>query len=814
MDDSSTNVDVSQAPTREVSIREGHPFDRLKPGSRIPGPSAGSSGKLRGTKVVDVHHGIMPISRRSPSAQPIRISIDFIAGRGEPTVNSDDPVSAEAIKAQLGAAYDRFDGADQALHVELLRSISRPEDVALHVAPARDEHRTVTVCASDAVGALSIISGLFTAYRLDIRRVDVFTLHFPRHRKRRGPRQGQRARTRPYRAVDQAPTRRILDVFEVRGADSGVDVDLWREFRSDLAGLIALSAAGEQERAQEQVIDRVSEAVRGAGDGEPQLFPVHIDVTNDASPKYTQLDIRSADTMGFLFAFTNALTMLNVSIQRAVIRTAGGEVRDTLWLTDSRGRKIVAKRRIDGLRVAAALIKHLTHLLPRSPNPALALRQFSALTHQMLSRPDWTKEMRDLESMAVLEVLAELMGVSRFLWEDFLRMQHENLFPVVLDMRSLDQLKSKQRLRRTCQRQLRRHPLHADQVQELNRFKDREMFRIDLRHITHRIGFREFSEELTDLAEVVVEKAAGLSHDALEQRPGAQPVENARSRAWCICALGKFGGRELGFGSDVELILVYEGESSPCDPSVIESSRYFGDLVHAFTGTLKTQREGIFEIDLRLRPYGNAGAPATTLSTFNAYYSDDGPARQFERMALVKLRPVAGDAELGAGVLRSRDAFVYSGRPLDVQNILHLRKRQASELVPLGATSAKYSPGGLVDLEYFVQARQIAVGHTDANVRVTNTLDAFDRLVDGGHMPHNPSRELRETYEFIRRLIDALRVVRGHARDLTVPATDSREFAYLTQRLRFGSDQQLKDTIAARMDFARRVWEYGVPAIP
>jgi glutamate-ammonia-ligase adenylyltransferase len=339
------------------------------------------------------------------------------------------------------------------------------------------------------------------------------------------------------------------------------------------------------------------------------------------------------------------------------------------------------------------------------------------------------------------------------------------------------------------------------------------MFRIDLRHITGRIGFRDFSEELSDLAGVVVEETAELSHQGLRRRFGTPTLGDGRPCPWSICALGKFGGRELGFGSDVEMLFAYEEEGTTDGAASIENSRYFGELVQTFLSTLETRREGIFEIDLRLRPYGNKGPLASTLSAFADYYSERGDARQFERMALVKLRAVAGEPELGARIVESRDAFVYSGVPLDVENILHLRRRQASELVPPGAVNAKYSPGGLVEVEYFVQAWQISVGHLDAGVRVRNTLNAIDRLEKGGHMRQGRAEGLRETYGFLRRLIDALRAVRGHARDLTLPDADSREFEYLARRLQYESPSLLKDAITARMGHARAVWDDGLPAV-
>jgi glutamate-ammonia-ligase adenylyltransferase len=175
-------------------------------------------------------------------------------------------------------------------------------------------------------------------------------------------------------------------------------------------------------------------------------------------------------------------------------------------------------------------------------------------------------------------------------------------------------------------------------------------------------------------------------------------------------------------------------------------------------------------------------------------------------MALVKLRPVAGDMALGSQLIRARDGFVYSGKPIDYEDILHLRERQARELVPSGSISAKHSPGGLVDVEYFVQARQIEAGRLEPSVRVTNTMEAIGRLTGAGYLRAELAEELRRTYGLLRRLIDALRVVRGHAKDLTIPPAPSREFAYLARRLNYDSATQLEQEITSRMGFSRDLW--------
>lgn len=154
--------------------------------------------------------------------------------------------------------------------------------------------------------------------------------------------------------------------------------------------------------------------------------------------------------MGFLVAFTNAMAVLSINVAGAEVRIVGSEVRDIFWRKDQARHKIEWEERVQQLRVATSLIKRFTHLLPLSPNPTLALRQFQSLVRQMLSSPNWASESQDLQSTTVLETLAEPRGVSQFLWEDFLRMQHENLYSVVVNSPDLDRHKSIELLTDEC----------------------------------------------------------------------------------------------------------------------------------------------------------------------------------------------------------------------------------------------------------------------------------------------------------------------------------------------------------------------------
>ncbi len=750
-----------------------------------------------------------------------------------PSAGPVQSLTPESLRALLGEAYDRYTLEERRRHVEMLQRVSAARDAVVEVESRGTEGWRVTVAATDHVGLLASIAGLISASGGDIVSCDAFTLPPPQSapkpseppaaRAARGP-AARRFRGAPGRAAratagpgaSSASSERglILDVFDIAmregaegGTADGIEVS-WDALPSLIQEVSALLGERRADDARERVLTLVSARPEPPSpDGAEQLYPVQVDIDNETSDEWTQLTIRSADTRGFLFEFLSALVTLDLSVARAEVRTVDGEVRDTFWVTDARGRKITDTHRLDELRVAAALIKHFTHLLGRSPDPAQALRQFGSLARSTLARPDWTSRLSDLESEDVLEVLAGMLGVSRFLWEDFLRMQQENLFPVLADAQALDGRKSRDEFREELAAACAAAGSHEEAVRLLNQYKDREMFRTDLRHITQRVGFLDFSRELADLAEAVVSVASDLAHRRLAAEHGAPQIEDGTSCGWAIAALGKFGGRELGFASDIELLFLYEGDGRTEGAKPLTNAAYHEEWVRTVRDSIAARQEGIFEIDLRLRPYGAKGALATSAAAFAAYYSESGPAQQFERLALVRLRPIAGDEALIGRFVAQRDDWVYSGAPIDVGDILHLRERQSAELVPSGQVSAKYSPGGVVDIEYFVQALQIEHGHADASIRVPGTLEAAQRLADGGYVPELFAAKLQDAYGFLRRLIDALRVDRGHAKDLTIPPSDSKAFAYLARRLYFESPDHLAQAIEVRMRFGRALWE-------
>ena len=720
-----------------------------------------------------------------------------------------DALDADGLAEQLGPAYRALDAAERGGHAALLARIARPGDVAGESRAIAGGAHVVTIAAADMPGALSLIAGSLTAHNFDIETGDLFTVRRPdaappaRRPGRFAPpagRPGARGGRPPARRASGGPSRLLLDRFVVRSAGGA---DPWATIEADLRRAFALFAGGDAEGARALVIEGISRTLPRGGGVPRALDAATIGIDTDSDPDATVLTIGGVNQRGFLFEFANALAMLEASVLRAEVRTEGDASRDTFWVTTRDGAKLDDPARLEELRVAAALIRQFTRLLPLAPDPAQALRQFGALARGMLAFRERREGIAALADERVLETLAAALGVSRYLWEDFLRLQHDNVFPVLADLPGLDAARSPEQLLAELRDA---SPGGAPDADALNAFKDRELFRIDLRHISGRSAFDEFSRELSDLAEVVVGEAAAMTERALGERHGEPRLASGAPCRWTIAALGKFGGREIGFASDLELLTAYEGPGTTDGGEPIPNAAYFEEFVRGVRDAIRAPREGIFELDLRLRPHGEGSSLANSIDQCRRYYAPGGEARQFERMALVRMRRVAGDVGLGRTLDAIRDAFVYSGEPMDIADVLHVRGRQATELEADGGRNAKHGEGGLVDIEYYVQTLQIIVGATEPSVRTPNTLDAIAALAATGHVAYDDAAKLPEAYSFLRRLIGALRVVRGNARDLAIPPVGSREFEYLSRRLFYESPEALAAAIDVRMEYAASLW--------
>lgn len=726
-----------------------------------------------------------------PAAAMNRETLRGEVGARNPRV---DPEVLDDFFDQLGDDYFALFTAKQiADHVGLVPAIDDDHPLQVRVTPCSAESADILLVGYDLVGEFALITGAMTACGLNIREGQVFSY-------RRGP-----ERLTPWGGHTRGGL--IVDLFTVDfDPEHPFDAGAQEAFRGFLTTLIQLQRQGRQQEARDTLNYRLIDTIRTAGRSFPgRLFPVHVGVDNDASPDWTVVHIEAEDTPGFLYSLSNALAMRDFYLYRVNIRSVRGRVQDDLFLGRRGGGKITSDEGQQELRLIVVLIKQFTNFLTAAPDPAKALQHFDQFVDRLAASVPLGVSLDWLYEKGTMQALATMLGSSDFLWEDFLRMQHANLLPVLQEMEATEQALDTATLRQRLDDELKTANTPAARKAALNTFKDREMFRVDLRHLQRPdLPFGVFADELTDLAEVVVAGALDVAQTDLGERYGRPLLEDGQPCPFALFALGKFGGRELGYASDIEMLCVYAGAGATSGPRRLANTEYATLLVQHLRDVIMARQSGIFEIDLRLRPHGAQGPLASSWNVFQAYYSPGGQAADFERQALIKLRWVAGNAVLGRQVEAWRDGYVYSGAPFDLKAAAALRERQIAELTSPGQIDSKYGPGGLVEVEYTAQILQLRHGDALPALRIPSTLRAIAALCEAGVLSAADAAELAEAYRFLRRLIDAQRIVRGHARDLVLPPVESDEFLFLARRLGYWGEADAATRLAADVDVHRQ----------
>jgi glutamate-ammonia-ligase adenylyltransferase len=703
--------------------------------------------------------------------------------------------------------FETFDADDISRHLGQIMALSDERPIVVDVWPERPGAWRVEFVGYDAFQLLSTLGNLLATHDFSIVEAQAHTTQPPREAARpiakRGVPTKRPAPPTPASGPDRRP--KIVDRFRVERARAEAGAPDWGAFQDELTALARLLRADRYEEVHHRLIGRFVAAL-GRRRPEPAVMePVELTIDPAAADFATVVSVGARDRFGFLPLIASALALCGVMIVQADIRTRNGRVDDTFWVTDRFRRRIEDGPRLRELRLALILIEHYSTYLPHATNPESALVHFSRFATDTMARSDWAEEYAALDRPEVLDALVRVLGESDFLWEDYLHAQPEDFLPMVGDPVQWQRGRTPVELASDRDAALSSAEGLEAKARALRRFRDREFFRAGVRAILGLSGGQEgFAAELSDRAEALIQAADRIARDELAailpRRPDGQPAPTL------LVALGKFGGRELGFGSDLEMMLVYDDrELSPIEGTT-GAGASFDRVVTLLRQVLRTSRGGTFEIDFRLRPYGRGGPPATAFSAFADYYRVGGPAWGYERQALIKLRAVAGDPALAREVEALRDRFVFGPEPFDLEGCRRLRRLQVEQLVRPGTINAKYSPGALVDVEYLVQALQIVHGANDRALWTPNTSQAIAALRASGRVTPEHAERLRSGYRFFRALIDALRVVHGHAKDLTVPPVGSDEFVQLARRLHRSDPTQLLDELDRTLRAVRSLW--------
>lgn len=435
----------------------------------------------------------------------------------------------------------------------------------------------------------------------------------------------------------------------------------------------------------------------------------------------------------------------------------------------------------------ASIAPRLLRALADTPDPDMALVNLEKVTASLGAKGVlW--ELFSFNPPS-LKLYVELCAGSQYLSE--ILIANPGMIDELLDSLVLNQPRTAMELRLELTELCRGA---ADPEPILHSFQDKEVLRIGVRDILGKDNIQETTAALSDLAETILVQIAQLQEPPLAKRFGVPYLtEGARSgqaSRYVILGLGKLGGRELSYHSDLDLILVYEGDGrTGPPPGASRHDRYEQtDNFHFFTELMQriikvTSILGpmgrLYQVDMRLRPTGKSGSLVIPLTEFRRYY-EEGGAQLWERQALTRARVVFGDAEFEQAVMQvvSGGAYGLEWRPEIADEIRAMRERlEASR----GERDLKRGIGGIVDVEFLVQLFQLKYGKEVTALRTANTWDALEALRTTGLLAGGDHAILQAGYDFLRLVESRLRIV--HNRSLDELPEGKEDLEKLARRL-------------------------------
>jgi glutamate-ammonia-ligase adenylyltransferase len=289
--------------------------------------------------------------------------------------------------------------------------------------------------------------------------------------------------------------------------------------------------------------------------------------------------------------------------------------------------------------------------------------------------------------------------------------------------------------------------------QRLRQFRRYQMVRIIWRDITAQAPLAETLEDLTALADSCIEQALDRLYQWTCEELGSPRNKAGERQQLVVLGMGKLGARELNLSSDIDLIFAFN-EAGQTDAARAQSNeQFFTRLCQRLVQALDTVTvDGfVFRVDVRLRPYGNAGPLAMNFDAMENYYASQG--REWERYAMIKARVVAGDRRAGARLMEMLRPFVYR-RYLDfgaIESLRELKRLISKELRKKGMdANIKLGPGGIREIEFIGQAFQLIRGGRDKALQVRAILPVLQLLQEMAILPQYTVDELREAYVFLR----------------------------------------------------------------
>jgi glutamate-ammonia-ligase adenylyltransferase len=385
-------------------------------------------------------------------------------------------------------------------------------------------------------------------------------------------------------------------------------------------------------------------------------------------------------------------------------------------------------------RLMQELLPVILEWLSATPDPDLGLLQLRRLAEGPARSASLSTTFRDAPGAA--ERTCRLLGSSRIVGDALRR--HPEFVDTLADDVELAREKQRAEMVEEALDTLEWRGDDARRRDGLRRFKRRELLRIASRDLLGFAPLEVIERELTGLAEACLEAAVACLEPSVP---------------FAVIGMGRLGGAELSYASDIDVVFVYDGDT----PTAFDAAEEVAERLVQEIG--ETTAEGqTFRIDARLRPEGGQGPLARSLAGYASYYARYGLT--WERQALSKARFVAGAPELGARFCALVDDVVY-GRPFTEEDAREVRRSKARierERIPPGEDPQfhlKLGRGSLSDVEFTVQLEQLLHGGDDITLRVTGTIDALTALARAGRLDQSDADALEHAYRFCERARNA-----------------------------------------------------------
>ncbi len=451
-------------------------------------------------------------------------------------------------------------------------------------------------------------------------------------------------------------------------------------------------------------------------------------------------------------------------------------------------------------RLLAGVVEELLRCVAASADPDRALSLTERFVRAGVNRVQLLGFLKN--APRTIELLARTFGASPFMAEILIRDPGD--FYWLADPSVLEAPRTREERRRDLSQVMLPLRTHEHRLEALRIFKRREILHIGVRDLLRLATVDETLTALSELAEVLIAGALDACQRSLVESLAVGPAEDrghARN-GFAVIGMGKLGGGELNFSSDVDLIYVSVDEARPGEPAAglsVSLPEFFERLARALTNALSaaTPEGSVYRVDLRLRPEGRSGGLVTPLSALGDYYRTRGAT--WERLALLKAWPVAGDFELARQFLERVQPFVFASgfdaRALGDLREMKERIDRAVSQRDQTRTDVKLGLGGIREIELIVQTFELAMGEQNPRLRQRATLPGLAALAEAGLLSPEEHGELAQAYRFLRDVENKLQMVHDVQRH-ALPA-EPRELQRCARRLgyRDSPDGSARDSL-------------------